>query len=112
MRLYYTVILICLAMLCSGCLSIPPHQGGFGLGSYTYAEDGELLNQKPDGLKIGRACIIGDSLLPGIYYNWRGDASVRTAARNGDIKDIKSVARSYKRPLFGSTHICTVVYGD
>lgn len=112
MRKCSIALLISVMMLSISCLAVPPHQGGFGLGSYTYVEEGELNQAKPGGLKRGEACVIGDSIIPGLFYSWRGDSSIRAAARNGNVKEIRSVARSFKRPFFGSILICTVVYGD
>ena len=100
--------------LLSSCLTIPPHQGGLGYGNYTYSADGSGVELKDvlRGDRKGTACIHGDSIVPFFYLSWRGDASVRAAASNGGIHRIYSVEREFRRSLWGSVQICTVVYGE
>ena len=96
-------------------LAIAPHNGGIGYGTYTYANkdasipDGDVLAR---GLKMGVACITGESIIPFLYVSWRGDSSIRAAAANGGISKISSVASRYSRPLFGNLQECTIVYGE
>ncbi|MCB1172594.1 MAG: hypothetical protein KDK39_03460 [Leptospiraceae bacterium] len=100
-------------LVLNGCLSLPPHAGGFGYGSYTYpSPDFQITaNQSLENQRTGSACIVGEMLIPFLYYNWRGDASLQAAAANGGITQISTVSYQFRRPLIGNLQICTLVSG-
>lgn len=110
------IIIVCIFTGLSSCiLSMPPHMGGPGYGTYTYDIPGSKFENSDvvkKGRKTGTACVIGDSIIPFFYIKWRGDSSIRAAAANGGIEQISTIAYRYSKPLFGSVQMCTVVYGQ
>jgi hypothetical protein len=91
------------SVLATGCMSVASPVVGIGYTDVQYGSDAEGAV----GAKEGRACA---RTYVGVYAT--GDASIATAAKNGNIKTVTTVDHHAKNLLGVIGDYCTIVRGN